>query len=89
MLLSYLIIETYHPTLDTKLAVFTKNVQMQLSVLTGVSPLRFQNPQVSYDGPNTFYTATMVEQSPSLRKLINFISSFHIRKCIHFFSDIL
>ncbi|XP_045159313.2 uncharacterized protein LOC123524856 [Mercenaria mercenaria] len=58
--------QTYHPTLDTHLAMFIKDVQMQLSVLTGISPLRFQNPQVSYDGPNTFYIATMVEQSPSL-----------------------
>ncbi|KAL4236320.1 hypothetical protein ACF0H5_004707 [Mactra antiquata] len=58
--------QLYHPVLDTKLATFTKKVQMELSVLTGASPLRFQKPYVTYDGPNTYYLAIVVEQSPSL-----------------------
>lgn len=60
--------EAYHPTLDTHLVSFVKSVHQLLSNITRISPLRFQNPEVTYDDTYTYFIATVVEQSPSLGK---------------------
>ncbi|XP_052216827.1 uncharacterized protein LOC127834810 [Dreissena polymorpha] len=57
----------YHPTLDTNLKKFTKNVQQMLSFYTTASFIRFQDPTITYsDDGYVYYLATMVEQAPYL-----------------------
>ena len=56
----------YHPTLDNNLKQFTKSVQQYIAFVTQVSPLRYQDPQITYTAGYTYYIGTMVEQAPYL-----------------------
>ncbi|KAL3870120.1 hypothetical protein ACJMK2_042731 [Sinanodonta woodiana] len=55
---------SYHPTLDGRLRIFQKNVRLTLAAFLSVSPLRFQNAQITFKGNEIYYTATMLEQAP-------------------------
>ena len=63
---SFYSLETYHPVLERYLKDFQKQVQMTLAGKTGASPLRFQNPQITYSPQFTYYIGTIVEQAPYL-----------------------
>ena len=70
----YLSTETYHPVLDGYLNDFQKQVQMTLSGNTGSTPLRFQNPQITFSPQFTYYIGTMVEQAPSICEYLELVS---------------
>ena len=62
----------YHPTLDNNLKQFTKSVQQYISFVTQASPLRYQDPQITYTAGYTYYIGTMVEQAPYLCESFSF-----------------
>lgn len=76
-----IILGDYHPTLDTNLKQFIQSVQQEISFLTRASPLRYQNPQITYTAGYTYYLGTMVEQAPTICKCISLSLSLFITLC--------